>query len=148
MNSSPDLTKQPPRSPRERVCGFDMLGRTIDKCRALLSGQIGDYVFDCPLDKMLFEFLGVSADEFRQQVQSGATDEQVVVWTQQGGRGKTTEEIEQWNASVENIRPFDNPDRRDWFVQQCAPLQLDPAQTTLFDLLEADDRTSMTPEFK
>ena len=50
-----DLTKQAPRSPKTKVGGFYILGRTIDKCRALLFGTIGEYHFDCPLDNMLFE---------------------------------------------------------------------------------------------
>src|SRR4029077_20935443 len=45
-----DLTKEPPRSPKTRVGGYVILGRTIDKCRALLWGNIGEYHFDCPLD--------------------------------------------------------------------------------------------------
>ena len=148
MNRPLDLTQQTPRSPGHKVCGFDMLGRTIDKCRALLFGTIGDYQFDCPLDKMLFEFLGVSADDFKRQIESGASDEQIVVWAQQGGRGKTTEELEKWNASMEGIRPFDDPSRREWFAEQCNPLKLDPAKTTLFQLLEADDLASAIQQFK
>ena len=148
MNAPLDLTKEPPRSPRERVCGYDILGRTLDKCRALLFGDIGSYQFDCPLDKMLFEFLGVSADEFKLQVESGATDEQIVIWTQQGGRGKTDEELAQWNASMEAIHPFQNPERRESFIEQCAALHLDPAATSLFEWLEADDRILPVPEFK
>src|SRR5882724_8082279 len=44
------LTKEAPRSPRIRVGGYAILGRTIDKCRALVAGNIGEYHFDCPLD--------------------------------------------------------------------------------------------------
>ena len=141
MNAPLDLTKQSPRSPRERLCGYDIFGRTLDKCRALLFGNIGDYHFNCPLDQRLFEFLGVSADDFKRQVETSATDEQMVIWSQQGGRGKTNEELEQWNASVEAIRPHEDPERRAWFAEQCAPLQLDPAKTPLFEWLEADDCT-------
>ena len=53
-----DLTKEPPRSPRIRVGGYAILGRTLDKCRALIAGNIGEYHFDCPLDNMLFGFKG------------------------------------------------------------------------------------------
>ena len=41
-----DLTKQAPRSPRIRVGGYAILGRTLDKCRALIAGNIGEYHFD------------------------------------------------------------------------------------------------------
>jgi hypothetical protein len=34
-----DLMKEPPRSPKTRVGGYAILGRTIDKCGALLGGK-------------------------------------------------------------------------------------------------------------
>ena len=40
-----------------------MLGRTIDKAHATLQGLLGEYMYDCPLDKVLFGFLGVSANQ-------------------------------------------------------------------------------------
>src|SRR6202171_763145 len=58
-----DLTKESPRSPRIRVGGYAILGRTIDKCRALAGGNIDEYHFDCPLDKMLFGFKAVKGDD-------------------------------------------------------------------------------------
>src|SRR5713101_1731921 len=63
-----DLTKEAPRSPRIRVGGYAILGRTIDKCRALVAGNIGEYHFDCPLDNMLFGFKGVKGDDFKAQM--------------------------------------------------------------------------------
>ena len=60
-----DFTKEPPRSPKTRVSGYAILGRTIDKCRALLWGNIGEYHFDCPLDNMLFGFKGIKGDDFK-----------------------------------------------------------------------------------
>ena len=38
------------------------------------------------------------------------------------------------------MSPYNDPERRDWFVEQVKPLGLDPAKTTLFDWLEADDK--------
>ena len=38
--------------------------------------------------------------------------------------------------------PINDPERRDWFVEQTKSLGLDPAKTTLFDWLEADDKAS------
>ena len=54
-----NLTKEPPRSPKTGLGGYVILSRTIDKCRALLWGNIGEYHFDCPLDNMLFGFKGI-----------------------------------------------------------------------------------------
>src|SRR6266480_4946845 len=78
-----DLTKEAPRSPRVRVGGYAILGRTIDKCRALVAGNIGEYHFDCPLDNMVFGFKGVKGDDFKAQIEQGASDQEMVEWLNQ-----------------------------------------------------------------
>jgi len=50
------LTKQAPHSPRQRIAGFAIAARTVDKCRASLAGTLGEYHYDCPLDNKLFSF--------------------------------------------------------------------------------------------
>jgi hypothetical protein len=142
MNTVTDLTKTPPRSPRIRIRGYVILARTTDKCRALLAGDIGDYHYDCPLDNMLFGFKGVTGDDFKAKVQAGATDEELGEWLDAHGTAKTPEEIKQWSDGMEGAKPYENPERRDWFAEQTKPLGLDPAKTTLFDWLEADDKAS------
>ena len=142
MNFGKDLTKEPPRSPRVRVGDYAILGRTIDKCRALLWGNIGEYHFDCPLDNYLFGFKGAKGDDFKRQIESGADDHAIVRWLNEHGTSKTPEEVQKWSETMEAARPYDNPERREWFIEQCQPLGLDPAKTTLFDWLEADDKAS------
>ena len=45
-----DLTKEYPRSPRETLGGYVILARCIDKCRAFLLGQNGEYnYYPCSL---------------------------------------------------------------------------------------------------
>jgi hypothetical protein len=80
-----DLTKEAPQSPRIRVSGYAILGRTIDKCRALVAGNIGEYHFDCPLDRTLFGFKGVKGEDFKAQIEQGASDEEMVEWLNQSG---------------------------------------------------------------
>jgi len=142
MNLAKDLTKEPPRSPRVRLGGYVILARTTDKCRALLAGNIGEYHFDCPLDNMLFGFKGVTGDDFKAQVQSGASDSDLAAWIDSHGAPKTPEEIKTWADGIETMNPYNNPERREWFSDQTKALGLDPAQTTLFDWLEADDKAS------
>src|SRR6267378_5235021 len=91
-----DLTKESPRSPRVRVGGDAILGRTIDKSRALVAGNIGEYHFDCPLDNMLFGFKGVKGDDFKAQIENGASDQEIVEWLNRNGEQKTAEEIRRW----------------------------------------------------
>src|SRR5271165_3254277 len=137
-----NLTKQPPRSPRVRLGGYVILARTTDKCHALLEGTIGEYHFDCPLDNMLFGFKGITGDDFKAQVQSGASDEALVEWVNAHGTPKTPEEIKAWSDGMEATMPYNDPERSEWFAEQTKPLGLDPAKTSLFDWLEADDKAS------
>ena len=135
-----DLTKEAPRSPRIRIGGYAILGRTIDKCRALVAGNIGEYHFDCPLDNTLFGFKGVKGDDFKAQIENGASDQQMAEWLDQNGEKKTPEEIKRWSEEVEAGSLYNEPEKRDFFSEECKKLGLDPAKTTTFTWLEADDK--------
>jgi hypothetical protein len=91
---------------------------------------------------MLFGFKGVTGDDFKAKVQAGASDEDLIEWVDSHGVAKTPEEIKEWADGLEGMKPYDNPERRDWFAEQTTALGLDPASTTLFDWLEADDKAS------
>jgi hypothetical protein len=142
MNTSKNLTKEPPRSPRARLGDYALMARMIDKGRADLQGNVGEYHFACPLDQMLFEFKEIKADEVKKLLGSGATDDQVVAWFNIHGTPKTAEEIKAWSSGVEGYRPYDNPDKKDWFVGECVKVGLKPEASTLVDFLEADDAAS------
>src|SRR5712675_211985 len=92
-----DLTREAPRSPHLRVGGYVILGRTLDKCRALIAGDIGEYHFDCPLDNMLFGFKGVNGADFKAHVEDGASDQQMAEWLDGNGLTKTVDEIKRWS---------------------------------------------------
>jgi Domain of unknown function (DUF5069) len=142
MYTAKNLTKEPPRSPRYRLSNYALMARMIDKGRADLQGNVGEYHFACPLDQMLFEFKGVNADEVKKLLASDAADEQVVSWFDSHGTPRTTEEIKTWSNGVEGYRPYDDPEKRDWFSDECAKLGLKPERSTLVDYLEADDAVS------
>jgi len=137
-----DLTKEPPRSPRIRVGGYAILGRTIDKCRALVAGNIGEYHFNCRLVNMLFGFKGVKGDDFKAQIEQGASDQEMVEWLNRSGEKKTPEEIKRWSEKVEMDSLYNDPEKRDFFSEEAKKLGLDPAKTTTFEWLELDDKVS------
>ena len=137
-----DLTKESPRSPRIRVGGYAILGRTLDKCRALVGGNIGEYHFDCPLDNMLFGFKGVKGNDFKAQIEQGAGDEEIVEWLNQSGEKKTPTEIKRWSDRMEASSLYDDLEKHDYFVQETRKLGLDPEKTTTFEWLDIDDRVS------
>jgi hypothetical protein len=137
-----DLTKEAPRSPRLRVGGYAILGRTIDKCRALVAGNIGEYHFDCPLDRTLFGFKGIRGEDFRAQIEQGRSDEEIIEWLNQSGEEKTPAQIRRWSEKMEASSLHDDLEKRDFFVEQTRRLGLDPEKTTTFEWLEVDDRVS------
>ena len=145
MNNSKtgkDLTKEAPRSPKTRLGDYVILARTLDKCRALLWGNIGEYHFDCPLDNMLFGPMNVKGDDFKAEVEKGASDEEMVQWMMANGSMKSPDEIRAWSDQMMTVNPYENPEKRDWFVEQVSVYKLDPKTTTLFDWLDVDDRES------
>ena len=137
-----DLTKEAPGSPRIRVGGYAILGRTIDKCRALVAGNIGEYHFDCPLDNMLFGFKGVKGEDFKAQIEQGAGDQKMIDWLNQSGEKKTAAEIRRWAEEAESSSLYNHPEKREFFSEQVKKLGLQPEKTTTFDWLEVDDETT------
>lgn len=137
-----DLTKVAPRSAYERIGGFAIIARTIDKCQALLAGNIGEFHFDCPLDNMLFSFKGIKGADFKAYVAEGHTDEEIAEWVKKSGTPKTDEEIKAWSDAFKSDFSYTtDPAKKDWFIGECTKLGLDPEKTTLFDMLDADDKT-------
>ncbi|HZM04206.1 MAG TPA: DUF5069 domain-containing protein [Candidatus Saccharimonadales bacterium] len=137
-----DLTKQAPSSPRERIGGFVIAKRTVDKCRASLTGKLGEYHYDCPLDNDLFGFKGINGEQFKAVVQAATTYEEVGDWLLTNGAKKTPAEIKTWSDKVEADSMFKDPEKRAYFVENCTKLGLKPEKSTTFDWLEADDRAS------
>ena len=142
QTTSRDLTQQAPHSPRERLAGFVIAKRAIDKCRANLVGQLGEYHFDCPLDKTLFSFKGITKAEFQAAVEASKDYEGVGVWLVAHGTTKTPAEIKEWSDQMESNNPMKDPERRSAFIEKCHRLGLNPEMNTTFDWLEADDRST------
>ena len=140
---TPDLTKQPPRSPRVRLGGYVVLPRILDKGRATLAGRNGDYNYACPLDQRWLEFTGIDAKALKKQLAAGKGDGEILKWINAHTKPKrTAPEIAAWSAWQEQRSP-DNPDSRAFFNelhQNVAPKRTDIV--TWFDLLDVDDYAS------
>ncbi len=96
-----------PRSPRETIGGYVIAARTLDKCRSELAETLGEYHFDCPLDNVFFDFAGITADQFRAVVASGATDDEVGEWIVENARQKERRDVIKWNNQMRATRPCD-----------------------------------------
>ena len=143
-----DLTKQAPHSPRERIAGFAIASRAVDKCRASLAGTLGEYHYDCPLDNLLFSFKGITGEQFKAAVQAAKDYEDVGAWLLANGTAKTPPEIEGWSDEMEAGSLMKNPEKRAYFMESCSRLGLNPQMNTTFDWLEADDRESFRRKSK
>src|SRR4051794_23970853 len=73
-----DLTKAPPRSPREELGGLCMLPRMIDVARAKLpGGNAGAYQIGRGISGLVLAHLGIEVNDFVECVQAANTDEEV-----------------------------------------------------------------------
>ncbi len=142
-----DLTQQAPHSPSDRFGDFAIIGRTIDKCRASIREQLGEYHYDCPLDNQLFSFKGVNGDQFKTAVAGARTYEDVATWMKANGKPKTPAEFQAWSNMVEATilkDAFANKSQAELqeVRESCKHLGLDFETATLFEWLDADDQAS------
>jgi hypothetical protein len=137
-----NLTKQAPASPRQRTGGYAILSRLADKARADIAGTIGEYHTNCPLDHMLLDWKGVEYAGVRKALEAGATDAEIATYLDGHGTKKTPEEVKAWSDNMEKASMHGHPQKGEFFDGECRKLGLDPAKTSVFDWLEADDRAS------
>jgi hypothetical protein len=135
-----DLTEGPPRSPYETLGGIVTLPRCIDKMRAHLAGTAGEYKATTGnISTRLFEFLGVTVDDFRAIVAGAVTDAEVLA-ALVARRKHTPEAIAAWNrASL--VRAPESPERwaRHWRLLEAAGQGHRKDIRTVFDRLLAED---------
>ena len=84
-----DLRKSEPSAPDQELAGFPLAARCLDKCRAELVGWQGEYKFNCPMDQEFLSDAELSAEDFKNFVATGATDEAVAAWIQERAHART-----------------------------------------------------------
>ena len=139
-----NLSQLAPLSPRDRINGFVIARRAVDKCRASLAGTPGDYHYDCPLDNQLFDFKGITGEQFKTAVQAAANYEDVGAWLVANGTPRTADEVKAWSDKTEAASLMQIPEKRSYFIESCAAIGLNPQMNTTFDWLEADDCKSFS----
>lgn len=142
MNTkAPDLTRQFPRSPREKMGGYVHLARMADKARAKAAGTVGEYIYPCPLDHMLLEFMGIDPKAFSEAAQK-KDDPELQTWVRETAAARTPEEAEAWNRTFLNRKPRNEESQRrfDEIRNRLAPHRTDvTAWPDLLDLEEKRD---------
>lgn len=137
-----DLTTSYPRSPRQELGGFVHLARMIDKAKASRAGKLGEYIYPCPLDRRLLDFLGITPERFSEAIDK-KRDEEIVEWVRKEMRPRSKEEIAAWNKSFLSQSP-DNDEK--WAYFKKLRDSIDPSRTDITtwpDLLDLDEKRSV-----
>jgi hypothetical protein len=100
-----DLRKEPPRSPRAKLGGYVIAARCADKCRAFLLGMNGEYNYwPCSLAGQWFSFTGLTPEQFKDVVSTGATDEELATWIAGASKIQDADEVLKWNNAMRDMR--------------------------------------------
>lgn len=100
-----DLRKTYPRSPREKLGGYVIVARCTDKCRALLLDLNGEYNYwPCSLASQWFAFTGITPEQLKDVVATGATDEDIARWITEHSQVKDPDEVLKWNNRLRDMR--------------------------------------------
>ena len=117
-----DLAREFPRSPREMLGGYVILPRCLDKCRSFLMGINGDYNYwPCSLCAQLEEFTGIDHEDFKDYVQTGASDEEVGEWVNKNSQAKSKMEVIKWNNKMRDMRLSEMTDQAQEFMESYIP---------------------------
>lgn len=108
--------------------GYVHLARMIDKCRAVLAGTEGLYIYPCPMDFRLLEFAGITDKDFTATVKAHATDEGVIQWFRTAAKAHPPAELNAWNDMMLTRGPS-TPEKQAYFNKLRDAV--DPSRTDL-----------------
>ena len=137
-----DLRKTPPRSPREKLGGFVIAARMLDKARADLLGINGEYNFyPCGLGAYFWKFTGLDAQKFKDYVATGASDAEVDAWIRQNTTAKDKLANIRWNNEMAGLRICDLPDQVQEYFETYIPQFCKPTSKVkfFFDVYDVEE---------
>jgi hypothetical protein len=85
---------------RTTLAGYVHLPRMIDKCRAVLAGTEGEYIYPCPMDERLMDFAGITSEQFTAAVKTHPTDNGVEAWFRNVAKAHHPAELDAWNKQL------------------------------------------------
>ena len=136
-----NLTTEKPRSAKDKLVGLVSLKRVIDKAKAYNAGTLGEYDYDCPHDKPLFEFLGVTGEQFAAKVKELGNDDAISAWVDDELLANKSEaDIEEFNHSRMHWHPDPGSHAEHYFQDLRSKVAPDRHDiVTWFDLLDLDE---------
>lgn len=120
------------------MAGLVHLARMIDKARAFKENKMADYIYPCPLDKIILNFLRIDSDEFATKA-TECGDDEISAWSKEVLKNKRAADFEFINDQILERRP-DSEDRLKYFYETRD--RIDPTRkdiNTWVDLLDLEE---------
>ena len=120
------------------MAGIVHLGRMIDKGRAYKEKKLADYIYPCPLDKIILDFFCIEADTFANMTIE-KKDEEISNWAKELIKSKSPNELDLINKIILEKKP-DSEDRLKYYNK--IRDKIDPSRsdlTTWVDLLDLEE---------
>ena len=143
-----DLTQRPPRSFHVRLGGLVILPRMLDKGRATLVKQNGEYKYNSDTDQHLVRFLGFDPEALLKELAAGKSDGEILGWVQSHSKtSRAPWEIEAWSAYMEKRGPDSDAESLTGFADYVGQFSKTREDIkTWFDAIELDDYVSFGGE--
>ena len=133
-----DLSRAFPRSPKQKMAGIVHLGRMIDKGRAYKEKKLADYIYPCPLDKIILDFFCIEADTFADMTIE-KKDEEISNWAKELIKSKSPNELDLINKIILEKKP-DSEDRLKYYNKIRDKIDSSRSDlTTWVDLLDLEE---------
>jgi len=133
-----DLSRAYPRSPKQEMAGLVHLPRLIDKGRAYKENKLAEYIYPCPLDKIILNFLRVDTEIFA-NITIDKEDDEINDWAKERTKSRSQTDFEFINKQILERRP-DSEDRIQYFNE--IRDRIDPSRSdvsTWVDLLDLEE---------
>ena len=120
------------------MAGLVHLGRMIDKARAYKEKRLADYIYPCPLDNIILNFLCIEADTFA-NITVEKKEEEISNWVKELIKSKTPSDLVLINKIILEKKP-DSEDRLQYYNKTRD--KIDPSRsdvTTWVDLMDLEE---------
>ncbi|SLM47184.1 conserved protein of unknown function [Nitrospira japonica] len=138
-----DLRKDYPRSPREKLGGYVIAARSADKCRAFLLDMNGEYNYwPCSLASQWFSFTGITPEQFKEVVATGATDEELSKWIEGASAVKDPDAVLKWNNTMRDMKLSEMSLQAQRYLEEYIPQFVPPPRPVYvwFDVYDLEER--------
>jgi gluconokinase len=144
------MSEKFPRSPYDAINGLVYFPRMLDKIRIHAEGALPpgyEEHLGHGFDGRCLVFLGVKYEDVKKLVLAGETDEAVLEWCHEHGRGPTEDEIEVWSGFMMKRGWRDEASERVAMRLKEAGLEnRAPQVATMFDFIDVDEKRT-PPDF-